>query len=258
MAQVSAFDVTAPAFDRHRALPDGVPMAIRRAILGAIEAPSPKLLDLGAGTGRIGAAFVDAGDDYVGLDLSSAMLRAFAQRGGARLVQADGARLPFAAASFDAVMLIQMFGGMAGWRAVLAETRRVLRAGGALAIGRAAAPADGIDEQMKQRLNGMVQEMGLASDRGNTRPQALETLEQTARGTRIEAASWQEKRTPRGFLERHRTGARFAALPGPVKDETLRRLAVWATQRFGSLDAVFPERHAFELRVFRFAGDRPA
>ena len=116
--QAPAFDITAPTFERHRALPDGVPETIRRAILCSVGAKSPRLLDVGAGTGRIGAAFVAAGDDYVGVDLSFAMLCAFAQCGAARLLEADGARLPFADASFDAVMLIQVFGGMRGWRDV--------------------------------------------------------------------------------------------------------------------------------------------
>jgi ubiquinone/menaquinone biosynthesis C-methylase UbiE len=259
MAQVSAFDVTAPAFDRHRALPHGVPEAIRAAILAAVDAASPRLLDLGAGTGRIGAAFVAAGDDYVGVDLSLVMLRGFPQRARARLVQAHGARLPFRDATFDAVMLIQVFGGMTGWRAVLAEARRVLRAAGAVVVGRTVAPADGIDEQMKQRLAAVLDEMGAARDRGNSREQALHALEDMAHGSRSEAAAWNDERTPRAFLERHRTGARFAALPGPVKDEAMARLAAWATKRFGSLDAVVPERRAFELRVFRFApGGGPA
>jgi SAM-dependent methyltransferase len=86
--QAPAFDITAPTFERPRALPDGVPEAIRRAILCSVGVKSPRLLDVGAGTGRIGAAFVAAGDDYVGVDLSFAMLCAFAQRGTARLVQA--------------------------------------------------------------------------------------------------------------------------------------------------------------------------
>jgi ubiquinone/menaquinone biosynthesis C-methylase UbiE len=256
MVQLSAFDVAAPAFDRHRALPDGVPRAIRESIIAAVATPSPRLLDLGAGTGRIGAAFVAAGDDYVGVDLSLAMLRAFPRRGIARLVQANGARLPFADASFDAVMLIQVFGGMTGWRAVLAEARRVLRAAGAVVIGRIVAPTDGVDEQMKQRLAAILAEMGVARGHGNTREQALDALKKIARDTRIEAAAWRDERTPSVFLERHRTGARFAALPALVKDEALRRLAAWAAQRFGSLEVAVPERHAFELRVFHFTGQR--
>jgi ubiquinone/menaquinone biosynthesis C-methylase UbiE len=258
MAQVSAFDVTAPTFERDRSLPHGVPQAIRGAILGALDAPSPRLLDLGAGTGRIGWPFVAAGDDYVGVDFSLAMLRAFAQRGIARLVRADGARLPFVDASFDAVMLIQVFSGMPDWRAVVAEARRVLRARGVVVVGRTVAPTDGVDEQMKQQLAAILAEMGAASDRGTNREGALHALEEIAHGAGIEAAAWNDERTPRAFLARHRTGARFAALPAPVKDEALRRLAAWATKRFGSLDAALCERCAFELRIFRFADARPA
>src|SRR5436305_509129 len=83
---------------------------------------APRLLDLGAGSGRIGAPFVAAGDDYVGVDLSAGMLREFAARTErvARLVQADGARLPFGDAAFDAVLLIQVFGGLSGWREFIA------------------------------------------------------------------------------------------------------------------------------------------
>jgi SAM-dependent methyltransferase len=229
-----------------------VPEAIRSAILGVVDATRPRLLDLGAGTGRIGRAFVAPGDDYVGVDLALAMLRAFAQRGAMYLVQADGAHLPFPDATFDAVMLIQAFGGMQGWRRVLAETRRVLRPAGALVVGRAVAPADGVDARMKQHLATILDEMGVAREGGNRREDALRFLEQTATGSCVNAAAWEADRTARGFLERHRTGARFAALPASIKDAALGKLAAWAAETFGSLDRASRERHYFELRVFRF------
>src|ERR1043166_2787883 len=150
MVHMSAYDAAAASFDRHRTLPDGAAKAIRAAILDAIDAsPRPRLLDLGAGTGRIGWPFVAAGDDYVGADFSFGMLRAFMQRAARdngrdnapRLVQADGALLPFRDATFDAVMLIQVFGAMPGWRRLVGEARRVSR--GALGIGRGGAPAGG-------------------------------------------------------------------------------------------------------------------
>src|SRR5687767_5904465 len=104
---MSAYDAVAPDFDSHRALPSGVPEAIRVAVLRCTSA-HPRLLDLGAGSGRIGWPFAAAGDDYVGIDLSWGMLREFAQRAGGkgsapRLVQADGRQLPFPDAMFDAV-----------------------------------------------------------------------------------------------------------------------------------------------------------
>src|SRR5262249_21193069 len=106
-AFMSLYDAAAPSFDRHRALPDGVAPAIRAAVLASVgEVRQPRLLDLGAGTGRIGWPFVAAGDDYVGIDLSLGMLRAFMGRAEcsgapARLAQADGQRLPFPDATFD-------------------------------------------------------------------------------------------------------------------------------------------------------------
>ncbi|MHB8272566.1 class I SAM-dependent methyltransferase [Bradyrhizobium sp.] len=255
---MSAFDRVAPSFDRHRALPDGAPQAIRAAVLGAVGAASPRLLDLGAGTGRIGIPFVAAGDDYVGVDLSFGMLSEFRRRAAeyARapsLVQADGERLPFADASFDAIMMIQVFGGMRGWRRLLAEARRVLRGAGVLVLGRTLAPPDGLDARMKQQLALLLDEIGAPVDRTNTRQDAQGWLEREARGTRLVAATWTARRTPRGFIERHGTGARFSALPAPVKEEALRRLAAWAKTAFGSLDAASSEPHEFELQLFRFS-----
>jgi ubiquinone/menaquinone biosynthesis C-methylase UbiE len=256
---MSDYDLVAPSFDRHRALPDGVPEAIRAAILASIEAPSRLLLDLGAGTGRIGLPFVAAGDDYVGVDLSLGMLREFARRGGAhnsctpRLVQADGQRLPFRDATFDAVLLIQVFGADQSWRQLATEARRILRSPGVLVIGQSTMPPNGLDEQMKRRLGSFLDQMAVPFYSMKPRGDVQHWFELSAQSaTRLVAAEWNADRTPRGFLSRRGTGARFAALPPPIKEEALRKLSAWATATFGSLDAVFPERHAFELRVFRF------
>lgn len=57
---------------------------------------------------------------------------------------------------------------------------------------------------------------------------------------------------PREFLVRHRTGARFAALPEAVQDEALEQLSAWAEKTFGSFDSASREEHSFELEVFEF------
>lgn len=259
MVPMSAYDAKAFSFDRHRMLPEGIPEAIRAAILAHISASRPRLLDLGAGTGRIGWAFAAAGDDYVGIDLSLGMLREFMRRTGERdidappLVQADGEHMPFPDATFDGVMLIQVFGGMHGWLRLLAEARRVLRTTGALIVGQSVAPAGGIDARMKQHLASLLDEIGVRPDRTNARSDVLRWLESNAAGgNRMVATAWTVERTPRGFLDRHRTGARFSVLPLPAKDDALRKLGTWATKTFGSLDAIFSERHEFELRDFTF------
>jgi ubiquinone/menaquinone biosynthesis C-methylase UbiE len=253
MQFVSAYDALASSFDRDRVLPEGIAPAIRRTALDCVAAARPRLLDLGAGTGRTGWPFVMAGDDYVGVDLSFGMLRAFAQRAaGARLVQADGQRLPFGDAAFDAVMLVQVFGGIDDWSGLVSEVRRVLRGPGAILTGRTAAPDDGIDARMKRRLASIL---GANRTRPNVRADVERLLGESATRTeRRIAGTWTAERTPRQFIARHRGGARFSALPERVKDDAMTRLAAWAETTFGSLDAPSSETHAFEWQVFRFEG----
>jgi SAM-dependent methyltransferase len=240
-------------FDRRRALPDGVAETIRDTILGAVTADRPAVLDLGAGAGRIGRCFVRAGDDYIGVDLSLGMLRSFASRAvAARLAQADGARLPFPDAAFDAVLLIQVLSGAHGWRHLLTDAMRVLRPGGALIAGRVVAPADGIDGQMKARLAAILDGMNIYPYRDKPRDDALSWLVRAIPDRCVlTAARWTAERTPAAFLERHGGGARFSVLDPAVKQDALGQLAEWASETFGPPDTVFAEDYHFELIIHR-------
>jgi len=251
---LNAYDVVASSFDRHRRLPDGVPGAIRAAILGLFSPRTPRVLDVGAGGGRIGMAFVAAADDYVGVDLSAGMLSEFARReNAARLVQANGEQLPFRDAAFDAVLLIQVFGGLSGWRKFIAEARRVLRPGGAIVLGRTQIPSDGIDARMKDQLDMILTASGGGQRRANAREDVVRWLAARAqRRDTVTAASWTAARTPGGFIDRHGSGARFAQLPESLRAQALRQLAGWAVAAFGSLTREFAESHSFELQIFRF------
>jgi ubiquinone/menaquinone biosynthesis C-methylase UbiE len=190
--------------------------------------------------------------------LSPGMLTGFARRAAengqrAHLVQADGKRLPFRDATFDIVMLMQVIGAATHWHMLIAEARRVLRPTGALVVGHAVTPADGIDAQMKCHLASLLNDAGVPPYHMDTRGVAQPWLESIARTTtRITAAEWTAERTPRQFLERQPTGARFSALPESVKAQALAKLAAWAAETFGSLDAKFSEQHSFELQVFKF------
>ena len=248
-----AYDAIAPDFDRHRTLPAGVAEAVRSAILAAALPARPRILDLGAGSGRLGHAFVAAGDDYTGLDLSFGMLSAFAARTpDRRLVQAAGTALPFADASFDAVLLIQVLSSARQWRALLNQAIRVLRPAGALIVGRVVAPQDGIDAQMKSRLAEILGAMDIHPYRDKPRDDALSWLARTMPDPHtVTAAAWTTLRTPAAFLERHAGGSRFATLPDSIKQQAMRRLAAWAAERVGPLGTAVAEPHRFELTIFR-------
>ena len=101
--------------------------------------PGARLLDLCCGQGRHAVPLAQLGYQVAGLDLSRPLLdraAALAAGQGRRvgLVQADMRRLPFADASFDAVLnLFNAFGYLeddAQDELVLAEVARVLRPGG--------------------------------------------------------------------------------------------------------------------------------
>jgi ubiquinone/menaquinone biosynthesis C-methylase UbiE len=253
---IPTFDAFAPTFERYRALPRGVPEAIRSAILEATRKPPPaRVLDLGAGTGRIGKAFVAADDFYVGVDSSLGMLQEFLLTTRTPcLAQADGQQLPFRDGAFDIVMLMQVLSGAGNWRGLLSEARRVLRPGGAVVVGYRVAPATGVDARLKKRLATILETMGIERHQAKQfRDQALAWLGSSAvLRLHLRAATWERNPTPREFLVRHRTGARFAALPEAVQDEALEKLSAWAEKTFGSFDAASREEHSFELDIFQF------
>jgi ubiquinone/menaquinone biosynthesis C-methylase UbiE len=251
---MASFDAIATTFDQFRALPPGVPEAIRTAVWHAVGAPAgARVLDLGAGTGRIGKAFVEEGDNYVGADLSFAMLREFLVPGHTLfLTQTDGERLPFREGTFHVVLLMQVLSGARNVRRLLAEAGRMLAPGGALIVGQTVAPSDGVDAQMKSRLAEILASLGV--ERRAQRLGQVEALEWFASRARrrasVVAARWISGRSPRGFLARHRTGSRFAALPEKIQHDAIEQLAAWAERHFGSLDAAFSESYSFELEVF--------
>ena len=234
--------------------------ATRSAWRCAAAGESARVLEVGAGTGRFGSAFVAAGDDYIGSDLSRPMLDKFASKRACQaathcwLVQADGRALPFADAAFDAVILVSVLSGVSGWRVLLEEAGRVLKPSGCLILGKRVRPPDGVDARMKDQLAEILSEMGVEVGRpGAGRDEAFARLASgAARADRRVVAQWVSKRTPRDFLSRHSTGARFAALPEGVKLESLDRLARWAAGVFPSLEYEFEERDTFELDISWF------
>lgn len=212
---------------------------------------------MGAGTGRIGDAFVAAGDSYIAVEPSKRMLSQFAAKVAAHggpvpmLVQADGQSLPFLDGSFDAVLLVQVVSGSRGWRRLLTEARRVLHPGGAIVLGQKIGPPEGLEARMRAQLSLILAAAGVDSRRpGAGRDDARGWLAQTSqRIVEVIATRWEVTQSPRDFLDRHATGARFAALPRPIREEALARLAAWAIASFGALDAAVTELHTFIIDV---------
>lgn len=120
----------AATYDRTRGASPSILRPLRTVLDGA---PGRELLDVGGGTGNYAVALRAEGWRPVIVDVSTAMLARAAAKGFPVLL-ADASCLPLLSESFDAVTLISVVHLITEWRTALAESRRVLRPGGRLAI----------------------------------------------------------------------------------------------------------------------------
>jgi len=93
------------------------------------------VLEVGCGTGHWVIELLPLVQRIVGLDFSFGMLeQAHAQSNKLLLTNGDANHLPFPSASFDLVLSLNALQHYTDQRAFIAEARRLLRVGGALAI----------------------------------------------------------------------------------------------------------------------------
>lgn len=114
---------------------------VEAALMAALAAaPLGAVLDIGTGTGRIAELIANASERVVALDKNLEMLKVARARlqhlpaSQVELVQGDFSELPFAAASFDTVLLHQVLHFAQEPAAALAEAARVTRTGGRIGI----------------------------------------------------------------------------------------------------------------------------
>jgi demethylmenaquinone methyltransferase/2-methoxy-6-polyprenyl-1,4-benzoquinol methylase len=134
-AIAAMFGRVAPRYDfLNHALCGGTDVYWRWRLARAVAAQRPgRLLDLATGSGDVLLALARhqaATETMVGADFCLPMLRQASAKGAPRLLAADALRLPFRAASFDAITIAFGLRNFADRAAGLREMRRVLRPGG--------------------------------------------------------------------------------------------------------------------------------
>jgi len=129
------FDRAVDYYDRTRALPPGMEAAMVEAVSAELRGRG-RVLEIGAGTGRIALPLRAAGVDVVGLDLSRPMLERFAAKAGgsAPVVQADATRLPFRDGSFGGAIAVHVLHLIPAWKSAVRELVRVVQPGGVLLV----------------------------------------------------------------------------------------------------------------------------
>ncbi len=248
-AELTRFDREAATYDARSGLPAGARAEIVRALAELCGlARGDVVLELGAGTGQLGACFPALGVRYVGLDASAPMLEVFERRlppGEPRpqLVRADAdAAWPVASGSVRAV-----FSSRAAHlfrpEHVVEETLRVASGAGAtFALGRVQRDERGVRSVLRREMRERLRARGFAPRDGESgQRRVLDALR--ARGAAplepVTAARWPVRGSAGGVLAawRGKPGLGGCEPPEAVKAAVLAELEAWAADRFGSLDA---------------------
>lgn len=145
------FDDIAPRYDLvNRVMTFGIDRAWRRRAVRSLGVgPGDRVIDLGCGTGDLLDEVGHTGAAVVGADISFEMMaQGRRRRPQASFCRADAQCLPFADATFDAAISAFALRNFSSIPAALAETARVLKPGGRLAILEVNVP----DSTLRRRL----------------------------------------------------------------------------------------------------------
>jgi SAM-dependent methyltransferase len=247
------FDRAADRYDATRGFPPGVAERVAALIEEAAELKSPaRFLEIGIGTGRLALPLAARGLCVAGVDLSRRMMEQLLhKRAGlsVEVVQADAAHLPFAPASFDAVLGVHVFHLIPRWRDVMREIARVLNPQGVFVHGGDDPTSDWAEWRKDFGRDHQLQNAGVSCEQVETFP---------------EQEGWRLVRAPR------RLGFSRRLEPRRLVEQVVRRDWSWTwslsdaqvaeaaqglrrelTRRFGDLDASAEVQSGFWVRTYR-------
>lgn len=252
MEDSARFDEQAGSFEQRTGVPSEARAAIADAVVAFVAEPArATLLEIGAGTGEIGAALATRVGHYVALDASAAMLERFRERApGATLVVGDAnARWPVDAADV-------VFGSrslhLLALDHVVAELQRVARPGACVLVGRVTRDPASPQSRLREALQRLLAARGRAGRRGEERTAKL-VAACVARGwTPIPArdvATWKRSWRASDALAAWagKRGLAGTTLEDAEKRAVLTELRRWATDHLGDLDAGHDSVQAYAL-----------
>lgn len=252
------FSSNATIYDRRHGAILAPEVARALAALAALESGS-RVLDIGAGTGRVATAFASFGCRVVALEPAVKMLGELQRKAAGqpvRVVAAEGARLPFPRSFFDAVVLARVLYVMADWQAVLREAHDALKPGGYILHEWGNGDARETWVHVRERLRTLFQEAGVEHPfHPGARTEAdvdahLEHLG-VIRSAVLPGGPGPSL-TLRQFVERIVSGefSYVWNVPSAVRERCLMQLTQWCDHTF-DLEQSFPMPRELQWTIFR-------
>ena len=204
------------------------------------------------GTGRIALPLLARGVNITGVDISERMTERLRAKydseraarpeqpwGALAVALADNVRLPFADASFDAVIAVHVLHLITDWRAALDEALRMLRPDAPLLLGQDMSHGASIAQPLQDEWIAITRDLGYEPKRLGAPAFADILTEARARGLLVEEwtiAQWTATHTVASFYAdiADRLWSLTWQVPEDIFAESVRRLEAWARARYGA------------------------
>ncbi|MFT4039291.1 MAG: class I SAM-dependent methyltransferase [Thermomicrobiales bacterium] len=259
----AAFDALAAGYDARTGLLPGVGEAVAESIIAITGAGEQDLLlELGAGTGEIGASLAQAPVRYLGLDSSPAMLERFRERVAPlqpdlRLADAN-APWPVPDASVAAIVAVRVI-HLLHPDHVVREAQRVVQPGGLLLLGHVRRDRDSLKERLRRRRQQALRDAGLPPRQVDAGVRDVLARCVAAGGEDLGArlvVEWTRAASAAAIFAEWEGMDRMGghALDATTQARVLAEVRAWAEAEFGDLDRVERCPEMFTLEVIRLPG----
>jgi ubiquinone/menaquinone biosynthesis C-methylase UbiE len=263
-AQVSTFhfDAIAERFDRRAALPEQAADAVAEAVMTlASVTAGQRVVEIGPGTGQLGARWIARGARYTGIDSSQKMLEVFAERLGevpsSVELRFGDANQAWPVADRDAnLVFLSRVAHLLAPEHVGAQATRVLVAGGGVIAARRRTESGSVRATVRREVRKRLAARGLQGKERDAGIKSLSAaLEQAGfeLSDPLEAARWPVTQTPREALDAwcEKTGLAGISLDEATKAEVIEEMRSFCEQHFGDLDTPVPSEESFMLHYAR-------
>ena len=245
----------APIYNEINNIPLEAAEALGKSV-AAIVGEGARILDLGAGAGRISVP-IAANTKMIALDIEHHMQLASKNLAAERnipIMNSVGTilKLPFADNTFDAVITTNVFHQVDCWRCAVREAKRVMKPGGTFIIGRDILDPSSIASQLRTASRMMT--AGINSDMMPTDaagPALFEFIKKQGGkiGEEVTACAWTEQTSGRQILEKMRQGLHNEtwSLSKDDLEQLMEELVPWAEDEFDNLDEVQEVQWSFGI-----------
>ncbi len=137
-SNLKSFDRVAHCYDETRGMPPEAAREVSEAIDRILRgvSPSPRLIEVGVGTGRMAVPLAEAGVRVTGFDISPKMIGVLRdKRRDIDVVLAEAAHPPLRDAAFDGALFVHILHLVPDAEATLRATVRLVHAGGVILFG---------------------------------------------------------------------------------------------------------------------------